>query len=476
MSRAIRHAHAERRRGSVYILVLAAAAMLTVVGIGVATLTRTQIAADGLDRDAERAVGMAHSAAHAGIAWINSTPDWRTQVYSAQRGGEIPPYGRFRLTMEAGGAACQWWIDDGAGGVISPDPADPVRVIGLGRSGRAQRVLTAVLDSNPAPMTAVYSCAVHTDYKLTLNNSTVLDGLASCNQEITVTGSVTASIEAPSIVLSGALSGVATSPVPAKPMPEASGPDSPLEIIGATARDISLASIPGRTINLALLSPASNPYGSTQAEGIYRIEVPAGQTLEIRNSRICATLIVLLRGNARLRVTQSVSWSPAVADLPALIVHGTTGTLELAFSGSSSLVESSLGVNFNPAGSPFRGDTDNNQNDRYPSQIAGLIHVAGGAATAVHNDVRVQGCILSDGAIDVAAAFIRADPALGSSPLRGYTLPGYRMQLSAGSWRQLPYSLVAAGDPEAAAAAEAPAEDAKGDDGGKTAAADGGGK
>ncbi len=440
----IRH-RARSRRGSVYVLVLAAAAMLTVIGIAAATLTRTQIRTDGLDRDVQRASGFALSATHAGIAWINTTPDWRTRLRDAVANGVTPDSGAFKLTDEPGGALCKWWIDDGFGGAPAADPATQVRVIGLGRSGRAQRVLTVMVEPDSDAAIAALRSAAHSGTDLTVKDAQALDGPLSSNGKLTVTGTVDANVEAGSFDRSGTLKGTAIVPTIAKPLPPSKGLGVPFNTLLPLSVPISFSSLPSGKVKDLLLAPAVNPFGSAQVDGIYSIDVPGNATLEICDSRISGTLLVTLRSGAKLHVKNAVLWAPAREDLPALVVLGNDGKVEIENSSIKTLSEST--VNFNPASTPYAGLSDNDKSDSYPSQISGLIHVAGGTPVKANPDVIIFGCVLADGPIEIDGSFLRADPALASSPMRGYPGAVSRVRVVQGSWRQPPFSEVASAEP-----------------------------
>lgn len=125
-----------------------------------------------------------------------------------------------------------------------------------------------------------------------------------------------------------------------------------------------------------LLSPQNNPFtGVTNSSGIYVLNC-GGKKIHIRNTRIYGTLVVLNPG-AGSKIEGSVCWDPTVVlstdpsvpNLPALV---TDGPLEVSLE-STPLSESSVGVNFNPTGSPYAGVTDSDLLDTYPSQISGVL-------------------------------------------------------------------------------------------------------
>ncbi|MFQ5463855.1 MAG: hypothetical protein ACE5E5_14665, partial [Phycisphaerae bacterium] len=119
-------------------------------------------------------------------------------------------------------------------------------------------------------------------------------------------------------------------------------------------------------IDRTLLSPNANPFGAglTNRYGIYVIEC-AGQAIEISDSRIVGTL-VLLNPGAGSTVTRAVNMAPAVPSLPVLLVSG-----NFAFSfRSDRTVEERSKVNLNPIGTPYLGIEDADAIDSYPSYKA----------------------------------------------------------------------------------------------------------
>jgi hypothetical protein len=148
-------------------------------------------------------------------------------------------------------------------------------------------------------------------------------------------------------------------------------------------------------IEEVLLSAASNPYGSgtTDAEGIYEIDVEGGN-LVIQDCRIRGTL--LIKNAATLRIASSVNWEPAVYNYPILL---STGTIILANS-NTNLVESAIGTNLNPASTPYNGTSNTTTTDTYPSTLNGLIYAAGDIQ--ITGNVTVNGQITTHGSINMS--------------------------------------------------------------------------
>lgn len=125
-------------------------------------------------------------------------------------------------------------------------------------------------------------------------------------------------------------------------------------------------------IDRVLLSPSSNPYGATNAQGIYLLQCN-NQKVMIGNCRIVGTLVIVNGGN-NLTFGDCVNMEPAIANYPVLMTDASTQlTIEL----SNSVSESSLGVNLNPPGTPYPyggGVSNATLSDSYPAAINGLIY------------------------------------------------------------------------------------------------------
>ena len=123
-----------------------------------------------------------------------------------------------------------------------------------------------------------------------------------------------------------------------------------------------------RYIENVVLGNTANPFGSgiISLNGIYSLNVP-GENLLIRDSRINASLVVQNASN--VEILNAVSWEPTGRNFPALIANARINDLTSV----TSLIEDTVGVNFNPAASPYQGVSDADANDSYPSAITGAI-------------------------------------------------------------------------------------------------------
>lgn len=123
-----------------------------------------------------------------------------------------------------------------------------------------------------------------------------------------------------------------------------------------------------RYIENVRLGFSNNPFGagSVSANGIYVISLP-GENLVIRNSRINGTLVI--QDSDGVEFKDAISWEPSGRNFPALISKeeikdNTSGT---------SLDESVIGVNLNPADTPYQGDSNTTATDQYPTVVSGAI-------------------------------------------------------------------------------------------------------
>ncbi len=123
-----------------------------------------------------------------------------------------------------------------------------------------------------------------------------------------------------------------------------------------------------RYIENVLLGTASNPYGTQVASpnGIYSINA-GGEKILIRDSRINGTIIVQAASKVELR--NAISWEPSGRNFPALIANAPIDDLTSIVS----LSEATIGVNLNPATSPYLGVSDIDASGTYPSLINGPI-------------------------------------------------------------------------------------------------------
>jgi hypothetical protein len=183
-----------------------------------------------------------------------------------------------------------------------------------------------------------------------------------------------------------------------------------------------------------LLSPSSNPFGPTNANGIYVLDC-GGKDVIIADSRIVGTL-VLKHAGGNSAIQGSINWQAAIANYPALL---TDSSIEIALD-STALSEATLGVNFNPPGSayPYAGGTTNTTaTDSYPSQITGIVYSStdmdfSGATT-------ILGQITVGGKTNISGTSLKLTYSnlFYNTPPPGFDVGGVPMNPVPGTWQRV---------------------------------------
>jgi len=130
----------------------------------------------------------------------------------------------------------------------------------------------------------------------------------------------------------------------------------------------------GRFIYRQVLSPSLNPFGAqvTNSQGIYWINC-GGNRVIIERSRILGTLLLVDPGANSCIADGPMSWSPAVAGYPALLVENGDFAINAT---NRALGESENGMNYNPSGASHETlGQDTDTSDIYRSAVRGLIAV-----------------------------------------------------------------------------------------------------
>jgi hypothetical protein len=152
----------------------------------------------------------------------------------------------------------------------------------------------------------------------------------------------------------------------------------------------------GRFIYRQVLSPSLNPFGgTTNSQGIYWINCNNNRIV-IERSRIFCTLLLINPGAGSCIANGPISWQPAIAGYPALLVDAdSVDNADFSINATNrSLIEKENGVNYNPTGAAhdeFGQDVD--MNDIYRCQIRGLV--------AVRDDLSFQNRALIRGQVIV---------------------------------------------------------------------------
>jgi hypothetical protein len=403
-----------RRRGSAYVLVLGISLLVGVIGVAALTAVRVQIRTAANTSDSEEARIYAQSGVELARLWVNDdVTDWRTKRVSGAP-----------TTLPLGSGTVSVTLTDPVDGDLANSPLDPVLVTATGYKGRARQQVLVTL--RPAPIG--YSCL---NAALTANGAFVTSAgrvtgwLVATNATMSVTGSAVmdANTEAVGSFTGTAYLGSKTPGVAARKMPDATAFDYYVQ--NGTA--IPYASLALGELNGVLLSPANNPFGPTNPNGIYVIDC-AGNTIYVRNVRVVGTLVIL---NCKLdsAIDAPVNLSPAVANFPALMVKGS-----IAFQYGGSALSEAAGKNYNPPGTPDDGVSNLTTTDTYPSIIDGLTYVSGNLTLG--NGNALGGPLVVGGTVTSAQNLsLRYDTTYLTNPPPGFFDPP-PMKVLAGTWAQ----------------------------------------
>jgi len=403
------------RRGSIYLFVLLSAMLVTVIALGAITVSRINTRRMQGRRHRTEAKGLARSAVEAAVAAVNLSPAWRHLYLNDV---ETP-----QVSFGAGTISFKLVDEDGD---LADDPADPVRVYGIGRVVDSVWVYSAALTST-TPLEALDTC-IHCSGQLEIAGGETLTASgapASTNSNFLNDGRLLGSIDAATRSGNGTVTGTINIPAPPKAFP-------PSSVFAAYVAKATVLPSTG-TIDRCVLAPGVNEYGGgLNANGVYYINVPM-HGLRIRRSRIHGTLVVNA-DTSTVTVENNVFMSAYRADYPVLIV---LGNLQLAYDSDTPLSEGAEGHNFNPPGAPYLGEDDADQSDDYPSEIRGLVHCTGALLTT--QTARVRGVILSESTARFEGApSIIHDPSIAQNPPEGYTSLESELFVEPGSWRREP--------------------------------------
>jgi len=418
-----------RRRGTAYMLVLGSALLVTVIGLSSVVVARLQ------HRTAESRTSMSEASLYAQSAC--EAVVGATVVFQSFRTQWGLSNGQWYGGMPMGRGTIDFKLVDEIDGNLNNDTDQPVRIYGKGQVDDATQYYSVVAEPRALSCLSVAlyapgSCTTSVSSTLTVigapvycstNDANYGSGVFTNSLWATVNGDVMA--KSISKWFGSTITGTATPNAPPLELPSS----STVTYYQSMAVTIPYASLPSSRLNRVILSYNSNPYGSTQAEGVYYIN--ATGDLAIRDCRIQGTLVINLASGKKLTISEGIYWEPHRPDYPALIVRG-----ECDIAIDHALSEAGTGVNFNPAGLPYDGVTDSDTSDTYsPSVIKGLVHVVTGPLT-IRQITRIEGCVILAGSSVTTGnnATIVYNPNLALYPPKRYR--SYRLNIVPGTWRR----------------------------------------
>jgi Tfp pilus assembly protein PilX len=407
-----------KRRGSAYLLVLGASLIITVIGLSVLTLAQISGRVLNQRNDTTECEALAQAALEYAATAINNSSNWRLTYQN----GYMPP------AVNLGRGTITFKITDTSGSATfsTTDNTQPVKIWGIARIGTTARILSCTYAAKPIPLD-VLKTTVHTGANFSAPGLATIyttGGPMSSNSTLSVGLLGALNGDAQALVVTGLL-GTVTGHVTQLTTPLTMPPSTTYSTWYQYGTDIMWNAIPSGTIQNCLLSATSNPYGPVNPYGVYRINVPAGQTLQITSCRAVATLVINLGASAQLQTTGQFLLQPPQQNFPTLIVNAGAGTVSLQGS-SLALSESSSNVNFNPAGTPYNGTSNATTTDSYPTQIQGLVHIIGTTASVnLGSNLVLVGTLISDAALSPSGGFSATwSNTIYSTPPLGFTTLG----------------------------------------------------
>lgn len=408
------------RMGGTYVFVVLTT--LIIFTVSLAGLTSVRVMRRNIQQrdDAREALWLAYSGMEHAVATIANSEDWRTYL----------PHAENTQWHRLGSGAFRWRLID-EDEDLSDNLNDPIGVIAIGSAGDSIRTLYQELQPTGVGMDILQS-AVHCSGNLSIESTKIWEGRFSSNGTLTVPqGNVVSGNHQGVVVAGGQLNigGViahGTAMVLTSPLEMPS--TEVFDHYWTRANVIDLKDIQSNGgWNGKLLSRTSNPWGEVNSEGIYYVKVTEGEVLEIENCRIKATLLIDLEEQSHLRVLRNVIWEAPAGRYPSMISRALSiNSVAIEISGTGTLSEPVLGVNFNPPGLPFRGIQNSSQTDWLPATLRGLFHIirqpGDQVSTLIRGDLPHKTCFIIEGHAIVQATCFASDSSLLQDAPPGYVV------------------------------------------------------
>lgn len=367
-------------------LVLGVSMMVLTLALGAMAVIRTQLQNGRDDSDAADAAAYAHSAVEIARQVIASDPNWRT-TYTNGTWINQAAIGSGTFSVNVVNPI----------GLLNKSANDPVIITATGTKNAAQHVMRVTMIPAAQPLSCL-STALCAANNVSISNSIVQHvGVLASNRNLSASESLIAGdVEAAGGIGGGVFAGRQATGTPLRGMPDAS---TVFNYYLASGTPISINIVPKvngiATINRRLFSPSNNPFvsGASNPQGIYYIDC-AGATINVQNSRIVGTLVLLNAGpNSALQGAMLAE--PAVSNFPTLIVKG---DFRMAASGVLSEV-GTPNVNFNPPGLAYNGISNSVTNDSFATDLQGLYYISG--ALSFSGSTSISGVVVGGSTVSI---------------------------------------------------------------------------
>ncbi len=401
------------RRGAAYLIALLAGSIVTVTGLAALSMTTSRARTTAMADHAARARVLAGTGLDHAMCAIAAHLD--------NGGTRTDLFGSAEPSISMGGGTFGWSMRRLDGSSMS-NSDEPIVVRAKAQHGDARYGLHAVLAPSGVPFdtldTGMYAGGeISLGTLASLTSDKIVGSIGDITLGLTATGN--APLESAGSI--GGLGAVTYVGSKTNGATERRIPDSALIDYYVTLGErISLGSLPltsgAPTLERVLLSPSSNPYGSTNELGIYIIDC-AGGNFVARSIRVVGTL-VLLNATGMVSVGGNTLLEPAYDWMPSLLVQGNL----IILSNNTGPSEASIGLNLNPPHTPYQYSSDSAIDDVYPGTIRGVSY-ASGDVTFVGTRQNFAGTLISgrniriQGGVTVAITY---DPGVATLPPYGF--------------------------------------------------------
>lgn len=375
-------ARSHTRRGTIYVLVLSIAGLLAAIAVGAGAYTTAETRRAREMEASGVATAAAQSALEATVGMIQADrtgEDWKPRAGLAG----------FDDRRSLGDAAVSVGVSSSDGTTPLTDWSGSVYIEAVAWHRGWEHRLRATLEPVVANLAAL-------GHPLVVGGNITVTGTTLAGQGVAITNgaiegiSAQVGLEVHAATATGSTFAITptirTEPI-ALPDP------SIISAYVARATVIEISQLAGRTMQNVVLSSGRNPYGATNASGIYAIRCN-GQNVKIRNVRVVGTLILINAGSGS-EIADRVFFEQAATNQPVLLVDG---SIQIQTE-SNDLSEASIATNLNSTGAPFRGATDSDTTDFYPSIFEGIVYVSGNVASS--GSTTIEGSLIVGGTVTI---------------------------------------------------------------------------
>jgi len=295
-----------RRRAGIYFLVLASSVVVALIAMGLSAMVMKYRFSSRTGANIDRAEICADLAVRHALRFTRDTANWRQLLSNGAWLSNIPLDSGISYSVSG---------TDPLDSNLTDSPADPVILTATATVYNTARTLQATARQLPLD---ILKYAAASNLKIEIATHARVHGNLISNGTISKTGGDTWVFGSASAVGSIAdttnISGTITTGITPVTFPD---PQTIQNFY--TSHATAFTTVPS-AIEYKLISPTNNPYGPTNADGLYLVNCN-GNKIVIKQCRIIGTLILLNpKSDSRLEI--SVNWKPARPDYPALIILG----------------------------------------------------------------------------------------------------------------------------------------------------------